>query len=149
MSRALSDRELEVAVEMIRRAQVSAGLNGPSAKLPDLNRNRGPATRKNASAYQLRARTDRRTVWAANLANTVVSAACACGTCPSIALALPGDTPRYAYDAERSSFILDAVADSAIIVLFIENDVPVYLELVPPFNAGGVDEFPSIESMVF
>ncbi len=134
---------------MIRRAQVSGGLNGPSAKLLDLNRNRGRVAQRDGSAYQLRSGTDRRTVWAANLSNTVVSETCPCGTCPSIALTLPGDTPRYAYDAERSSFILDAVAESAIVVLFVENDVPVYLELVPPFNATEVDEFPAAESLVF
>ncbi|RBP67226.1 hypothetical protein DFO66_102279 [Brevibacterium sanguinis] len=149
MSRALSERELEVAVEMIRRAQVSAGLNGSSAQLFELNHNHTLGKPRADSSARLRRTTDRRAVWAANLANTVVSDTCACGKCPSIALALPDDTPRYAHDAERSSFILDAVSGSAIVVLFVENDVPVYLELVPPFDAEAIEEFPTAESLVF
>lgn len=66
--------------------------------------------------------------WRAQLSTTRAGHPCGCGTCPSIELTdAAGVTP----EMTTSRVVLDAVTDTAIVLLFIDDDQLSYLELAP------------------
>lgn len=88
-----------------------------------------------------------------------VSATCACGTCPSIDLALAapankpapkvssaGTTPDTAAAATSRRVVLEGFTPGAFLLLFIDDDVPTLLELAP-IDDKVFDRFPPVADL--
>ena len=100
--RELTRRELEVLAFMIDHATCSY----PDEGVEDADRGR----------------------WRAQLATTRVGGRCGCGSCPSIELtSTAGVSPQMT----GSRVVLEAQADEAFLLLFIDDDQLSYLELAP------------------
>lgn len=96
-----------------------------------------------------------RLVWESSLAEVVVTNPCDCGHCPSI-----GMRPVLRVDDESRDdtgglgdftkrIILNAAVNSFMLLLFIDDDSPSYLELAPTEETQRVSEFPSSEAIEF
>ncbi|AKK07344.1 hypothetical protein CMUST_15275 [Corynebacterium mustelae] len=59
-----------------------------------------------------------------------VTGTCGCGYCPSVYLHPTGDWPK---PVETCSYVLDSWTedDPAMVMLFIENGIPTFLEVAP------------------
>lgn len=141
----LTPREHEVALTMIRHAHSS----------PD-EEDRATFTDAQLEAWD---RPDpitpaQRVTWESNLAEVVVTNPCNCGTCPSIGMRPStrvedesrDDTGGQGDFADR--VILDATVDECMLLLFIDDDSPSYLELAPT-NDEIFTEFPPPERILF
>ena len=76
--------------------------------------------------------------WLDQAAEAQAGARCACGTCPSIELEVPG---RSIAREPSQRVVLEAGSPGAMLLLFIDDDVPSYLELAP-IDEGPILEFP-------
>lgn len=84
--------------------------------------------------------------WLARVPGMRAGRRCGCGQCPSIELEdASGRTPSRA----GSRVVLSAGAAAALVLLFVDDDQPSYLELAPTDPDGRFDEFPAVESMDF
>ncbi|WP_193071035.1 hypothetical protein [Brevibacterium sp. FME37] len=95
-----------------------------------------------------------RSVWESNLAEVVVTNPCDCGHCPSI-----GMRPVLRVDDENRDdagglgdyverIILDATVDGCMLLLFVDDDSPSYLELAPADDEI-YTEFPPPEAIKY
>ena len=85
-----------------------------------------------------------RTRWLAQVPTTRAGRRCTCGTCPSIELTDPaGWTP----DVDDSRVALQAGAQGAALLLFIDEDRLSYLELAP--DAATFHDFPDPQGLDF
>ena len=83
--------------------------------------------------------------WLERLADVRVGARCTCRTCPSIELE---DAEGFVAMSEDNRVILDAPSYSAaIVLLFIDDDRPSYLELAPNDGDRVFNEFPSVAEL--
>lgn len=118
MVRKLTDRERSVIEAMI---DLAAPFEGDSVSAED------------------------RTRWRAQLPQTFAGETCGCGTCPSIELTdVNGNKP----DTDSEQVILVAGCNGAILMLFIHEDRPAYMELAPPSNTP-ILEFPHPDEINF
>lgn len=68
---------------------------------------------------------------------------CDCGKCPSVQLLVDGqDVP-----AGRSQVILEAFISEGIVMLFIDDDLPSYLEIAP--NPDTELKLPTEDALIF
>lgn len=80
-----------------------------------------------------------RTRWLASVPQTLAGRSCGCGACPSIELTdATGRTPA----AGVRRVVLEAEAPGAVLLLFIDEDRPSYLELAPLEAGVTFSEFP-------
>lgn len=119
MNRELDDRERELIVFLLENAE---GIDEP------------------ISAEQ-------RATWLAQVPQLRVGGVCGCGTCPSIDL-VTAERPKAAQTREEvealeSRTVLDAGTDGAMVLLFIDDDWPSYLELAPTGDEV-FSEFPAV-----
>ena len=146
MHRPLTPREHEVALAMIRHAHTS----------PD-EQERATFTEEQRDSWDppFPISPQQRIAWEANLDAVVVTNPCDCGSCPSI-----GMRPLARVDDESSDdagglgdfesrFILDAGVDGCMLLLFIGDDSPSYLELAPSDEHKVFSEFPPPERIRF
>ncbi|GAA1859180.1 hypothetical protein [Brevibacterium marinum] len=142
----LTPREKEVALALIRHAGTS----------PD-EEDRARFTDRQEEAWEPRApiTPQQRLTWEAHLAEAVVTNPCDCGRCPSI-----GMKPMTRVDdVDRddtggvgdysSRIILDATVEECMLLLFIDDDSPSYLELAPTDVEHVYSEFPPPERILF
>lgn len=145
MGRPLSARERSVALFMIRSATTSPDEADYAELSPQQCEGLDPP---------VPIATERRQLWEGNLGEVVVTNTCDCGACPSI-----GMRPRLRVDdSERSDLggdgdwsdriVLHAGAPGALILLFIDDDVPGYLELAPIDDGLSFTEFPEPASII-
>lgn len=146
MHRPLTPREHEIALAMIRHA-VTAPSEDDYANFTPLQRQGwdppAPITQQ------------RRLVWESSLAEVVVTNPCDCDHCPSIGMRPVlrvddenrDDTGGLGDHTER--IILDATVDGCMLLLFIDDDSPSYLELAPNEDTQRFSEFPSSEAIEY
>lgn len=72
-----------------------------------------------------------------------VGAACDCGKCPSVQLLIDGQQ----VPAGKSQVILEAFVSDGIVMLFIDDDLPSYLEIAP--NLDVELELPNENALIF
>ena len=120
MDRSLSDREQQILLAMIDRADE----DGESAQLTSAARS----------------------VWRSHLPALTVDGVCECGRCPSISLAKKS-APTSNDDGDR--VVLSASLDDALVLLFIDGGVPSYLELAPHDDRTVYAEFPDAATLSF
>ena len=83
--------------------------------------------------------------WLARVPATRAGERCGCGTCPSIELTdAAGSTPG----TGRSGAVLEAGAPGALLLLFVDDDRPSYLELAP-LTEDAVHQFRAVEDITF
>lgn len=98
--------------------------------------------------------TERRRLWEGSLGEVVVTNECDCGTCPSI-----GMRPRLRDQDERRDdkggdgdwsdrVALHASSPGAMLLLFIDDDIPSYLELAPIDDGVSFAVFPEPASII-
>ncbi|WP_231443990.1 hypothetical protein [Brevibacterium zhoupengii] len=141
----LTPREHEVALTMIRHAHPSSAEEA-SATYADAQQETWDSSAQVTPAQ--------RVTWESNLAEVVVTNPCDCGSCPSI-----GMRPVTRVDDESrddtggqgdfaNRVILDATVDGCMLLLFIDDDSPSYLELAPTDDEV-FTEFPPPERILF
>lgn len=81
--------------------------------------------------------------WLKQVPSTAAGATCTCGTCPSIELIHSGA----ASPTPALTVVLQAYADDALLLLFIEKGHLSYLELAPLAPAGSITAFPPPEQI--
>lgn len=146
MHRTLTPREHEVALAMIRHARTSPSAED-YANFTDLQKQGwDPPT----------AITQRqRLTWASSLAEVVVTNPCDCGHCLSI-----GMKPMTRVDDGNrddtgglgdysSRIILNAAVEGYMLLLFIDDECPSYLELALGDDEQMYNEFPPSAQIVF
>ncbi|GAA2088863.1 MULTISPECIES: hypothetical protein [Brevibacterium] len=147
MPRELTEREREVALALIRRAT-------PSPEAAD----RAGFTAEQEVAWERpeSLTAAQRTRWEEHLAEAVVTHECGCGTCPTV-----GMRPRDRADDPRRDdrggpgdfrerIILEAAAENAQLLLFVDDGVPGCMELAPICEEGHLwTEFPPPEEITF
>lgn len=151
MLRELTWIERETALLMIRRAAASPDETDYAA-LTDAQRK--------GWAPPVPIGDEQRQLWEDNLGEVVVTNECGCGTCPSIGMRprsraddesrddVGGASDREAGDrGER--IVLDAGAPGAMLLLFIDDDSPSYLELAPIEDDGVFVDFPQAADIAF
>lgn len=141
----LTPREHEVALTIIRHAHPS----------PD-EEDRATFTGVQQEAWDppTMITPAQRVTWESNLAEAVVTNPCDCGSCPSIGMrpvtrvddVARDDTGGQGDFANR--IILDATVDGCMLLLFIDDDSPSYLELAPT-SEEIYSEFPPPERILF
>jgi hypothetical protein len=87
----------------------------------------------------------RRARWRQRADAGLVYGRCGCGQCPSIDL---GDLDGPARDT-GSRVVLAAEHGTAIVLLFVDDDRPSYLELFDVGESGRHDQFPDPGGLVF
>lgn len=142
----LTPRETEVALAMIRHARTSPD-GEDYARFTDLQREGwdppAPITPQ------------QRLIWEAHLAEVVVTNPCDCGFCPSIGMKPVARVDDASRDDSgglgdySSRIILDAAVDGCMLLLFIDDDIPSYLELAPVDEELVYSEFPPPERILF
>lgn len=146
MIRELTPNEREAALLMIRRATASPDETDYASFTEEQREVWDPPEP---------IRDEQRRLWEDNLAEVVVTNECTCGSCPSI-----GMRPRSRADDESRDdvggegdwskrIVLDAGTSGAMLLLFIDDDSPSYLELAPIEDGGTFAEFPRAEDMDF
>ena len=120
MIRQLSEREHHVLVAMIEHAGV--GEEGPDI-----------------SSVQ-------RSAWRATVPHLQVYDACNCGDCPSVSLTSNAEHPNVSED-ER--VVLVAALNDALVLVFVDDDVPSYLELAPHNQETAYTQFPEPAALSF
>lgn len=81
--------------------------------------------------------------WAVHVDDIRAGRRCACGSCPSIELSTSSGRPSEAATSRR---VLHASAPDADVLLFVDDDVPSYLELAP-HDDDPVRVFPPVEAL--
>lgn len=120
MRRPLSEREQQVLLTMIERANPAQEMPAPT-----------PAVRDD---------------WRSSVPDLMVDELCGCGQCPSISLT----TDRTAGSRdEQEQTVLSAFLSDALVILVLEDGVPSYLELAPLDDAIVYTEFPDASTLVF
>lgn len=140
MARPLTARERDVAILMIRNANPSP----TEEEFADFT----PRQRDHWGSSEPITQEQRRR-WEDNLAEVVVSGRCTCGTCPTVDLEGPHHSRSAVADtdAEVERIVLDGAVPGAMILLFIDDDVPSCLELAPIDDDLIFAEFPDPESI--
>jgi hypothetical protein len=154
MARPLSARERSVALFLIRHAAASPSEADYAKFTPEQREAWDPPTPIAA---------ERRRLWEDRLGEVVVTSICDCGTCPSIGMRprLRADRPNlhgtHAKDESRDDrggnadwsdrVVLTADTPGAMLLLFIDNDCPSYLELAPIHDDLSFAEFPEPASI--
>lgn len=145
MVRPLSAREHSVALFMIRSATTSPDEVDYAKFSPE---------QREAWDPPVPITTERRQLWEGSLGEVVVTNGCDCGTCPSIGMRprlRDQDEPRddKGGDGDWSDrVVLHAGAPGAMILLFIDDDNPSYLELAPIEDGVRSAEFPEPPSII-
>ncbi|WP_436327063.1 hypothetical protein [Brevibacterium sp. FAM 27836] len=96
---------------------------------------------------------EQRRTWENSLGEVLVTSECGCGICPSI-----GMRPRHRTDDDKRNdqggdgdwsdrIVLTAGVSGAMLLLFIDDDIPSYLELAPTDDELSFAEFPEPESI--
>ena len=83
-----------------------------------------------------------RAQWASYLPRLAYGGRCECGQCPSFSLTLEGALVPESADR----VMLSASSSQALVMLFIDDGVPSYLE-VAPMSDDVVEELPSVEQL--
>ena len=141
----LTPREKEVALAMIRHARPSPDEDEYATFTDEQKQGWDPPVPITAQ---------QRLTWEAHLAEVVVTNPCDCGTCPSIGL-----RPVHRVDDESrddtggegdfaNRIILDASLEGCMLLLFIDDDSPSYLELAPGAEEK-FSKFPPPERILF
>lgn len=146
MIRPPNAREHSVALRMIRSATSSPGEADFAAFTPEQRPGWDPPEPISK---------ERRHIWECRLGEVMVTSRCDCGTCPSI-----GMRPQNRLDDERRDdqggdgdyserVVLTAGAPGAMLLLFIADDSPSYLELAPIDEGQSFTDFPEPETISF
>lgn len=130
---------------MIRRAHTSPDEDDRAASTPGV----GTGAEHSTSITP-----QQRLLWEDNLAEVVVTNPCDCGTCPSIGMRPVTRVEDEGRDDTggqgdfSSRVILDATVNGCILLLFIDDGSPSYLELAPA-DEEIFTEFPPPERILF
>lgn len=146
MVRPLSARESSVALSMTRSATTSPDEADYADFTPEQRQSWNPPEPIS---------NEQRQIWESRLDDVIVTGQCDCGTCPSIEL-----RPRSRLDDEHREdqgddgnwserIVLTAGTPGAMLLLFIDDDSPCYLELAPIDDDQSFTEFPESESISF
>ncbi|WP_137825547.1 hypothetical protein [Brevibacterium sp. 2SA] len=136
MIRALTDLERDTALLLIRRGHTSPSAEDYAEFTPEQKEAWDPPTPITDT---------QRALWEANLAEVVVTSECGCETCPSVDLEPVGDAIARSDDA----LILNGYVPDALLLLFIDEGVPSYLELAPLDESVVYTQFPPAERIDF
>ncbi|MDN5807378.1 MAG: hypothetical protein L0L93_05815 [Brevibacterium sp.] len=142
----LTPREKEVALAMIRNAGTSPDEQDYAGFTDD---QRQGWDRPTPITPQ------QRLTWETHLAEVVVTNPCDCGFCPSIGMKPmsridDGDRDDTGGLGDYSSrIILDAAVEKCMLLLFIDDDIPSYLELAPTDGEHVYSEFPPPERILY
>lgn len=145
MVRRLSAREHSVALFMVRHATTSPDEVDYAGFSPEQREVWDPPEPIS---------TERRQLWEGRLSEVVVTNECECGTCPSV-----GMRPGLRDEDERRDdkggggdwtdrVVLTAGTAGAMLLLFIDDNIPSYLELAPIDNIPSFAEFPEPASII-
>lgn len=146
MIRPLNAREHSVALRMIRSATPSPDDADFAAFTPEQRQGWNPPEPIS---------NEQRQIWECRLGEVMVTSRCDCGTCPSI-----GMRPQNRLDDERRDdqggdgdyserVVLTAGSPGAMLLLFIDDDSPSYLELAPIDEGQSFTDFPEPETISF
>lgn len=146
MIRPLNAREHSVALRMIRSATPSPDEADFAAFTPEQRQGWNPPEPIS---------NEQRQIWECRLGEVMVTSRCDCGTCPSI-----GMRPQNRLDDERRDdqggdgdyserVVLTAGSPGAMLLLFIDDDYPSYLELAPIDEGQSFTDFPEPETISF
>ncbi|MGO1909116.1 hypothetical protein [Brevibacterium linens] len=146
MIRPLNAREHSVALRMIRSATPSPDEADFAAFTPEQRQGWNPPEPIS---------NEQRQIWECRLGEVMVTSRCDCGTCPSI-----GMRPQNRLDDERRDdqggdgdyserVVLTAGSPGAMLLLFIDDDSPSYLELAPIDEGQSFTDFPEPETISF
>ncbi|MGO0605238.1 hypothetical protein [Brevibacterium linens] len=144
MIRPLNAREHSVALRMIRSATPSPDEADFAAFTPEQRQGWNPPEPIS---------NEQRQIWECRLGEVMVTSRCDCGTCPSI-----GMRPQNRLDDERRNdqggdgdwsdrTVLTAGSPGAMLLLFIDDDYPSYLELAPIDEDQSFTDFPEPETV--
>ena len=144
MIRPLNAREHSVALRMIRSATPSPDEADFAAFTPEQRQGWNPPEPIS---------NEQRQIWECRLGEVMVTSRCDCGTCPSI-----GMRPQNRLDDERRDdqggdgdyserVVLTAGSPGAMLLLFIDDDYPSYLELAPIDEGQSFTDFPEPETV--
>ncbi|MGC2938919.1 MULTISPECIES: hypothetical protein [unclassified Brevibacterium] len=144
MARPLSTRERSVALLMIRSATTSPDEADYAKFTPEQREGWDPP---------VPITTEQRRLWESSLGEVLVTSECDCGTCPSI-----GMRPHLHVDDESrddqggdgdwsNRVVLAAGTAGAMLLLFIDDGCPSYLELAPIDDDLSFGEFPDPASV--
>lgn len=81
--------------------------------------------------------------WLHQVPATLAGATCRCGSCPSIHL----EDEHGSIPTIGARVVLTAATRNAIVLLFIDDDRPSYLELAP-IGDEGIEHFPSVRDLL-
>ena len=84
--------------------------------------------------------------WLAQVPATRAGERCGCGTCPSIALT---DATGSTVGRGRSGVVLEAGSPGALLLLFVADGRPSYLELAPLSEKAVFHQFPAVADITF
>ena len=84
--------------------------------------------------------------WLRRVPHTRAGRRCDCGACPSIELT---DTARATPDMRNSRVVLEGSTTGALLLLFIDDDRPSYLELAPLDDGTTFQQFPAAQGLRF
>ena len=144
MVRPLSAREHGVALRMIRLATTPPDEADYAEFTAEQRRGWDPPTPIS---------NEQRQTWEGRLGEVVVTSHCDCGTCPSVGMRPlsridDGQRDDQGSDGDWSQrVVLTAGAPGAMLLLFIDDDYPSYLELAPIEDDLSFTEFPEPESI--
>ena len=144
MVRPLNAREASVALRMIRSATPSPDEADYADFTPEQRQGWDPTEPIS---------NEQRQIWECRLGEVMVTSRCDCGTCPSI-----GMRPQNRLDDEHRNdqggdgnwsdrTVLTAGSPGAMLLLFIDDDYPSYLELAPIDEDQSFTDFPEPETV--
>lgn len=89
---------------------------------------------------------DERQAWLARVPDLRVDEMCECGSCPSISL-VAEPPARVTEGADR--VVLGAALSDGLVLLFIDDGVPSYVELAPHDDETAYAEFPGAAALSY
>ena len=146
MVRPLSAREASVALSMIRSATTSPDEADYADFTPEQRQCWDPPQPISI---------EQRQIWESRLGEVMVTSQCDCGTCPSIEMRPQDrlDDEHREDQGEDSNWseriVLTAGTPGAMLLLFIDDGSPSYLELAPIDDDQNFTEFPESESISY